>query len=73
MCPKTYFKFDSPAGRQLCNQILKEHLPFTPHNDQLEGVTAIIDRQDFIGVSATGSGKSVYAYMVLHVIQSLQA
>ena len=27
----------------------------------------------FIGVSATSSGKSAYAYMVLHIIQGLQA
>ena len=73
MYPGTEFKFDSPAGWQLCRQILKERLPFSPHDYQLEGVTAILDRRDFIGVSATGSGKSAYAYMVLHIIQGLQA
>ena len=73
MYPGTEFKFDSPAGWQLCHQILKERLPFSPHDYQLEGVTAILDRRDFIGVSATGSGKSAYAYMVLHIIQGLQA
>jgi len=45
---------------------------FWAHDYQLEGVAAILDKQDFIGVSATGSGKSAYAYMVLH-IQGLQA
>src|SRR6266508_4623110 len=72
MYAETEFKFDSAAGWQLCRQILKEWLPFGPHDYQLEGVAAILDKQDFIGVSATGSGKSAYAYMVLH-IQGLQA
>ena len=56
----------------MCCQILKDRLP-SPHDYQLEGVSAILDKQDFIGVSATGSGKSAYAYMVLHIIQGLQA
>lgn len=67
------FKFSSKAGWQLCRQILKERLPFGPHDYQLEGISAILDKRDFIGVSATGSGKSAYAYMVLHIIQALQA
>ena len=36
-------------------------------------MAAILDKRDFVGVSATGSGKSAYAYMALHVIQGLQA
>ena len=58
MCSETKFKFDSPVGWELCCQILKERLPFGPHDYQLEGVAAILDKRDFIGVSATGSGKS---------------
>ena len=73
MCSETKFKFDSSVGWKLCRQILKEWLSFGPHDYQLEGVAAILDKQDFIGVSATGSGKSAYAYMALHVIQGLQA
>ena len=67
------FKFSSTEGWELCRQILKDQLPFAPHDYQLEGVSAILDKQDFIGVSATSSGKSAYAYMVLHIIQGLQA
>src|SRR5260221_14006190 len=67
------FKFSCPAGWELCHRILKDRLPFAPHDYQLEGVSTILDKQDFIGVSATGSGKSAYAYMVLHIIQGLQA
>jgi ATP-dependent helicase YprA (DUF1998 family) len=73
MCLETIFKFSSPAGWQICRQILKERLPFGPHDYQLDGVSAILDKQVFVGVSATGSGKSAYSYMVLHVIQGLQA
>ena len=43
------------------------------HDYQLEGVAAILDKRDFVGVSATGSGKSAYAYMAWYVIQGLQA
>jgi len=58
----------------MCRQILKDRLPFAPHDYQLEGVSAaILDKQDFIGVLATGSGESACAYMVLHIIQGLQA
>ena len=57
----------------MCCQILKDRLPFASHDYQLEGVSAILDKQDFIGVLATGSSKSAYAYMVLHIIQGLQA
>ena len=67
------FKFSSTAGWQLYYQILKEWLSFDPHDYQLEGILAILDQKDFISVSATGSGKSAYAYMVLHIIQALQA
>ena len=67
------FKFSCPAGWELCRQILKDRLPFAPHDYQLEGVSTILDKRDFIGVSATGSGKSAYAYMVLHIIQGLQS
>jgi len=67
MYAETKFKIDSSAGWKLCRQILKERLPFGPHDHQLEGVAAILDKRNFIGVSA-GSGKSAYAYMVLHII-----
>jgi hypothetical protein len=55
MCSDATFKFSSTAGWQLCRQILKERLPFGPHDYQLEGISAILDKRDFIGVSATGS------------------
>ncbi len=32
MCSETKFKFDSPVGWELCHKILKEWLPFGPHD-----------------------------------------
>lgn len=61
----TPFTFQGPLGRQLCRQILLEKLPFGPHDYQLDVITRILDGEDVIAVSATGSGKSAYIYMVM--------
>jgi len=68
---KESFKFSTPAGWDLCRKILSKKLPFCPHNYQLDGVAVILDGKDFIGLSATGSGKSAYAYMTIHVVLAI--
>ncbi|KJA13172.1 hypothetical protein HYPSUDRAFT_107574, partial [Hypholoma sublateritium FD-334 SS-4] len=59
------FKFQGSIGRQLCRQILSTKLPFGPHDYQLDVITRVLDGEDVIAVSATGSGKSAYIYMVM--------
>ena len=58
------FKFSSPHGWQICHKIIADRLPFGPRDYQLEGITQALDGQDVVAVSATGSGKSAYIYMV---------
>jgi len=68
---KESFKFSTPAGWDLCRKILSKKLPFCPHDYQLDGVAVILDGKDFIGLSATGSGKSAYVYMTMHVVLAI--
>jgi hypothetical protein len=42
----------------VCREILKKHLPFAPHDYQLEGVTEALDGND-VAITATGSEKCV--------------
>jgi ATP-dependent helicase YprA (DUF1998 family) len=65
------FKFNNPNGWIFCREMLKKHLPFAPHDYQLEGVTAALDGNDVMAITATGSGKSVYIYMLVLILQEL--
>jgi len=65
------FKFSSPHGWQVCHKIIANKLPFGPHDYQLEGITQALDGQDVFAVSATGSGKSVYIYMLAIILLEL--
>ena len=64
-------KFSSPHGWQICRKIIADRLPFGPHDYQLEGITHALDGQDVVAVSATGSGKSAYIYMLAIVLLEL--
>lgn len=68
---ETPFKFQSTQGWDLCRKILLKRLPFGPHDYQLTGITSILDGHDLLAISATGSGKSGYIYMTLHVILAI--
>ncbi|KAF8958801.1 P-loop containing nucleoside triphosphate hydrolase protein, partial [Flammula alnicola] len=46
-------------------------LPYGPHDYQLDGITAVLDGVDMLAISATGSGKSAYIYMLMHVILAI--
>ncbi|KAF9475610.1 hypothetical protein BDN70DRAFT_935715 [Pholiota conissans] len=65
------FKFHSPQGYALCRKILSTRLPFGPHDYQLDGITAVLDGVDMLAITATGSGKSGYIYMLMHVILAI--
>jgi ATP-dependent helicase YprA (DUF1998 family) len=69
--PITPFKFHSPEGWALCRKILAKRLPYGPHDYQLSGITAVLDGVDMLAISATGSGKSAYIYMLMHVILAI--
>ncbi|KII83164.1 hypothetical protein PLICRDRAFT_119769, partial [Plicaturopsis crispa FD-325 SS-3] len=61
------FKFSSPEGWTLCRDILKKSLPYEPHDYQIDGITKALDGVDVLAVTATGSGKSGYIYMLMLV------
>ena len=65
------FLFSSTAGWSLCRKILLERLPFCPHDYQLDGISAILDGKDLLAISATGSGKYGYIYMLMHTILAI--
>jgi hypothetical protein len=62
------FTFSSTEGQQLVRKILVDSLPFEPHNDQITGVCKTLDGIDILIISATGSGKTGYFFMVLIVV-----
>jgi hypothetical protein len=62
------YRFSSTEGRHLVRKILVNALPFEPHDDQIAGVCKTLDGIDILIVSATGSGKTGYFFMVLIVI-----
>jgi superfamily II DNA/RNA helicase len=61
----------APHGWQICRKIITDKLPFGPNDYQLEGITQALDGQDVVAVSATGSGKSVYIYMLAIILLEL--
>ena len=65
------FTFNSEEGWALCHQILLKQLPFCPHDYQLQGITSMLDKNNLLVISAMGTGKSAYIYMLMHVIHAV--
>ncbi|RDB16714.1 ATP-dependent DNA helicase Q1 [Hypsizygus marmoreus] len=61
-------QFRSTDGWKLCRQILLGLLPFGPHDYQVDGVAHLLDGIHVLAVSATGSGKTAYIYMLVHIL-----
>jgi len=57
----------SPLGWRICRMIIQEGPLFGPHDYQLDGITYALDEEDIIAISATGSEKSAYIYMLATV------
>jgi len=66
------FVFSSPEGHALCRRILKEYLPYDPHNVQIEGFCKILDNIDLFAVLATGSGKTSFLSMYILVVLAIK-
>ncbi|KAG6839362.1 hypothetical protein C0991_003279, partial [Blastosporella zonata] len=67
------FKFSDETGSKWCRKVLENRLLFTPHDYQLEGVTHALDGANILAITATGSGKSAYIYMLMIILQELAA
>jgi hypothetical protein len=66
------FVFSSPEGHALCRRILKEYLPYDPHDVQIEGFCKILDNIDLFAVLATGSGKTSLLSMYILVVLAIK-
>lgn len=63
--------YDSPAGRDLCKHVLRKHLPYEPHDYQLDGVCPVLDGLDLLATTPTGSGKTGYFIQLMLVARAL--
>ena len=60
--------YDTLEGFVLARKILAQTLPFEPHDFQMEGICAVLDRHDLLATMATGSGKTGYFIMLMLVM-----
>lgn len=67
------FIFSTPEGHALCKRILKDRIPYEPHDVQIEGVYKMLDNIDLFAILATGSGKTSFLSMYMLVILAIQA
>ena len=66
------FVFCSSAGEELCRCILKEHLPYEPHDVQIEGICKVLDHIDLFAILAMGTGKMGFRSMYMLVVLAIQ-
>ncbi|RDX45573.1 P-loop containing nucleoside triphosphate hydrolase protein [Lentinus brumalis] len=64
------FTFSSPDGYQLIRDIVRERLPYVPHDYQLDGVCKLLDGLDLVAVIPTGAGKT--SYYVVYMLMLLE-
>ena len=65
------FKFCSPEGHQLLQDILKSRLPYEPHNYQIEGVCQSLDGVSLVSILPTGGGKTGFFLMYMLALQAI--
>ncbi|EJD49873.1 hypothetical protein AURDEDRAFT_58743, partial [Auricularia subglabra TFB-10046 SS5] len=63
------YSFTTPLGQRLLREILRERLPFDPHDYLLDWTAAILNGHHLLGITATGDGKSCLSYFPLLVMQ----
>jgi hypothetical protein len=56
--------FSSDDGYALCQHILKDLLPYEPHDVQIEDVCKVLDHIDLFSILPTGSGKTSFLFHV---------
>ena len=68
----TPFVFSSPEGFALCQRILEAHLPYSPHDFQIEGICKVLDHVDLLAILATGTGKMGFLSMYMLVVLAIK-
>jgi superfamily II DNA/RNA helicase len=66
------YQFSTTKGLRLARKVLRQLLPYDPHDDQLEGICKMIDGINLMALTRTGSGKTGYfiMYMLLLLVLS---
>ncbi|KIJ07434.1 hypothetical protein PAXINDRAFT_90382, partial [Paxillus involutus ATCC 200175] len=62
--------FNSPAGLRLCREILKDLMPPDTHDWQLQAITRLLDGEDVLLITATGSGKTDVFIRLMRLIKN---
>jgi ATP-dependent helicase YprA (DUF1998 family) len=65
------FVFSTVEGHQLCRRILRDRLPYDPHDYQVDGICKSLDGLDMMATTATGSGKTTYFTGFMHVMLAI--
>ena len=63
------YQFSTTEGLRLVRKILRQLLPYDPHNDQLEGICKMIDGINLMALTRTSSGKT--GYFIINGIQDV--
>ncbi len=70
------FAFSCPDGYKLIRDTVRNLVPYTPHDYQLEGVCKLLDGSDLVAVLPTGAGKTgyyvIYMLMLLEVAKNTE-
>jgi superfamily II DNA or RNA helicase len=63
---------NTPDGHRLAREVLRKHLPYDPHDYQIEGVCQAFDGVHFVGILPTGAGKTGYFVQLLVLLRELR-
>ncbi|KAI0733442.1 hypothetical protein C8Q72DRAFT_881463 [Fomitopsis betulina] len=67
----SFTSFSSPGGIAFCRDIASKSLPWKPHDYQLEGACKALDGSDVLAITPTGSGKTGFLLVYMHVAQAI--
>ena len=65
------YQFSTTEGLRLARKVLRQLLPYDPHDDQLEGICKMIDGINLMALTCTGSGKTGYFIMYMLLLLAL--
>ena len=65
------YQFSTTEGLRLARKVLRQLLPYDPHDDQLEGICKMIDGINLMALTRTGSGKTGYFIMYMLLLLAL--
>ncbi|KAH7920578.1 P-loop containing nucleoside triphosphate hydrolase protein, partial [Leucogyrophana mollusca] len=67
------FRFNTTRGHDLCREILKDCLPHDTHDFQLKAIAHLLDGEDVLLITATGTGKTDTFIRLMHIVRKLSS